>query len=211
MMRKIRPIMFFLISALLFKPALASDPDDEVRKIQEAYSRIEDIKAGFTQKSLIKDLKRTDTYKGSLYIKRPSKIKWEYAGDKAQEVIINNDKITIYNKKDKQAITGRFDKQTYGQAPIALLSGFANIKEEFKITGRNSKLILIPKNPMGSIASIEIETSSENFPIKSFTIIDTRANIVEITLKDVETNTGIKESFFETRLPEGTKIYEHNP
>jgi chaperone LolA len=207
-------LILFSTCFLILYPGICSssqNAEDEVKKIQEAYSKIEDIKGSFTQKSSIKDLKRTDTYKGFLYIKRPSKIKWEYTGDKAQEITINNNKITIYNKKDKQAIRSNFDKQTYGQAPIALLSGFGNIKEEFQTTSKNNKLILIPKNTMGNIASIEIGTSPENFPIKSFTIIDTRSNKIEITLEDVEINTGIKESLFETNLPEGTKIYEHNP
>lgn len=184
--------------------------DDEVKKIQEAYSKIKDIKGSFTQKSFLKDLKKTETYNGMLLIKRPSKIKWEYTGDKPQQVIINNDKIIIFKKKEKQAFKSNFDKQTYGQAPVALLSGFGNIQEEFKTTSKNNKLILIPKNPMGSIASIEIETSSENFPIKSFTIIDTRSNKIEIKLDNIETNTDIQDSIFEFNFPEGTKIYEYN-
>ncbi len=188
----------------------SQDADDEVKKIQEAYSNIKDIKAAFTQKSFLKDLKKTETYNGILYIKRPSKIKWEYTGGKPQQVIINNDKIIIFKKKEKQAFKSNFDKQTYGQAPVALLSGFGNIEEEFKTTSKNNKLILTPKNSMGSIISIEIEISEENFPIKSFTIIDTRSNKVEIKLDNIETNTDIKDSMFEFKLPEGTKIYEYN-
>lgn len=188
----------------------SQNADDEVKKIQEAYTKIKDIKGSFTQKSFLKDLKKTETYNGMLLIKRPSKIKWEYTGGKPQQVIINNNKIIIFKKKEKQAFKSNFDKQTYGQAPVALLSGFGNIQEEFKTTSKNKKLILTPKNPMGSIALIEIETSSENFPIKSFTIIDTRSNKIEIKLDNIETNTDIQDSIFEFNLPEGTKIYEYN-
>ena len=64
---------------------------------------------------------------------------------------------------------------------------------------------------MGNIISIEIETSSGDFPIKSFIINDRRSNRIEITLKNIEVNTGIKDSIFDFSLPEGTSIYEHNP
>ncbi|MFA4829590.1 MAG: outer-membrane lipoprotein carrier protein LolA, partial [Thermodesulfovibrionales bacterium] len=98
-----------------------------------------------------------------------------------------------------------------GQAPVALLSGFGKIREEFNITPQNGRLVLIPRNPMGNIVSIEVVTSADNFPIKSFIINDTRSNRIEIALKDMEINTGLKDSIFDFSLPEGTNIYEHNP
>lgn len=204
-------IFLFLLYALysmLFARAFAAD---EVARIQEAYKNIEDIKGSFVQKSYIKDLKRTDTYKGTLFIKRPSKMKCVYKGEKPQEIIINNERIIIYNKSEKQAFRGTFNRNTYGQAPVALLSGFGKIREEFNITPKNGRLVLIPKNQMGNIVSIEIVTSADNFPIKFFIINDTRSNRIEIALKDMEINTGIKDSIFDFSLPEGANIYEHNP
>ncbi|MFA5846081.1 MAG: outer membrane lipoprotein carrier protein LolA [Thermodesulfovibrionales bacterium] len=204
-------IIAFSLLTLNFSLFTVSAADDEVVRIQEAYKNIEDIKGTFVQKSYIKDLKRTDTYKGALFIKRPSKMKCVYKGEKPQEIIINNERIIIYNKSEKQAFRGTFSRQTYGQAPVALLSGFGKIREEFNITPQNGRLVLIPRNPMGNIVSIEVVTSADNFPIKSFIINDTRSNRIEIALKDMEINTGLKDSIFDFSLPEGTNIYEHNP
>ncbi|MDP1759330.1 MAG: outer membrane lipoprotein chaperone LolA [Thermodesulfovibrionales bacterium] len=200
-------ISLFTIHCSLFTAFAA---EDEVARIQEAYRNISDMKAGFVQKNYMKDLGRTDTYRGILFIKRPSKMRWEYKGDKPQEIIINNDKILIYKKAEKQAFKSAFSRQTYGQAPVALLSGFGKVREEFNITKKNKKLILVPKNPMGNIVSVEIETSDEDFPIKSFIINDMRSNRIEIQLKDIEINTGIKDAAFDFSLPEGVNIYEHN-
>ncbi len=202
---------FLLLVTCCLLLAAAVWASDEVSRIQEAYKDIVDLKGEFVQKSHIKDLKRTDTYKGNFFIKRPSKMRWEYKGEKPQEVIINNENIIIYKKAEKQAFRGIFSNQTYGQAPVALLSGFGNIKEEFNVTEKNNKLLLTPKNPMGSILSIEIETSAKGFPIKSFLIHDSYSNRIEIALKKVEINTGIKDSLFNLSLPEGVSIYEHNP
>lgn len=203
-------LISFSLLTLNFSLFTAFAADDEVARIQEAYRNISDMKAGFIQKNYMKDLGRTDTYKGILFIKRPSKMRWEYKGDKPQEIIINNDKILIYKKAEKQAFKSAFSRQTYGQAPVALLSGFGKVREEFNITQKNKKLVLVPKNPMGSIVSVEIETSDEDFPIKSFIINDMRSNRIEIQLKDVEINTGIKDAAFDFSLPEGVNIYEHN-
>jgi outer membrane lipoprotein carrier protein len=199
--------LFFLQFSLFIISISASSGTEEIKIIQKAYENIKDIKGSFVQKSYIKDLKRTDTYKGEFFIKMPKKVKWEYKGETNQEVIINNDDILIYQKKEKQAFRGRFDKDTYGQAPIALLSGFGRIQEEFCVSEKNGRLILTPKKPMGNIVSIEIESSEDEFPISSFTINDSRSNRVEIELKDVKINTGLKDSLFELSLPESITIY----
>lgn len=204
--------LLFIFHPLLFAVSITvSSVEEDTARIQKAYEDIKDIKGDFIQKSHIKDLKRTDTYKGQFFIKRPMKMKWDYKGETAQEVLINNDELIIYQKKEKQLFRGKFDRNTYGHAPIALLSGFGNIRKEFNISKKNSRLILKPKRPMGGILYIEIEPSEGEFPISSFTINDSHSNRIEITLKDVKINTGLEDSFFEPSLPKDITIYEHNP
>lgn len=200
------------VFCLLFSaPLVFSSVDEEVSKIQKAYENIKDISGGFVQKSYIKDLKQTETFNGSFFIKRPMKMKWSYKGDQAQEVLINNDEILIYQKKEKQAYRSKFDRDTYGQAPIALLSGFGRIQEEFAVSEKNGKLLLKPKKPMGGIVSIEIEPSAGEFPIKSFTINDSYSNRIQMMLKDVKINSGLEDRFFEPSLPKGVTEYKHKP
>ena len=194
---------------LLFTASIAfSSGDEEIARIQKAYENIKDISGSFVQKSYIKDLKQTETFKGQFFIKRPMKMKWNYKGEQAQEVLINNEEILIYQKKEKQAYRSKFDRDTYGQAPIALLSGFGKVQEEFSVTGKNGKLLLKPKKPMGGIISIEIEPSGGDFPIKSFTVNDSYSNRIEMALKDVKINTGLEDRFFELSLPKGVTTLE---
>lgn len=205
-------IFLVTVFCLLSTTSVAvSSVDEEITKIQKAYENIKDISGSFVQKSYIKDLKQTETFKGQFFIKRPMKMKWNYKGEQAQEVLINNDEIIIYQKKEKQAYRSKFDRDTYGQAPIALLSGFGEIQEEFSVSDKNGKLLLKPKKPMGGIISIEIEPSGGEFPINSFTITDSYSNKIEMTLKNVKINTGIEDSFFELSLPKGITTYKHTP
>jgi outer membrane lipoprotein carrier protein len=214
---RIISVLFILISFCCLPDtssyAGASEGGSEkgIVNIQKAYENIEDISGSFIQKSYIKDLKRTETFHGNFLIKRPLKMKWDYKGEQPQEVLIKNDRITIYQKKEKQAFTGQFDRDTYGQAPIALLSGFGKIQEEFYISEKNGKLLLKPKKSMGGILSVEIEPSDGEFPIKSFTIYDSFSNTIEMTLKDVKINTGLKDAVFYLSLPKDTATFEHNP
>jgi outer membrane lipoprotein carrier protein len=212
------PVLYLLLAffSIILLPyhnsSFASQAEDEVERIQKIYEKIKDLKGNFVQKSYIKDLKKTDIYTGQFFIKS-QKMKWEYKGDKPQVVYITGDDIIIYQKKEKQAFKAKFDRATYGQAPIALLGGFGDIKKEFDITVKTTIqeptiLILKPKKPMGNIASLEITLFKAEFPIESLTVIDNLSNKVEIFLKDVKINTGIKDSLFEFSSPEGVIIFQ---
>jgi outer membrane lipoprotein carrier protein len=197
-----------MILCFIAAAGYASGPDENIAKIQKAYEGISDLKGFFVQKSVIRDLDRTETYKGEFFIKRPMKMKWVYTGKTAQDLTINGDEVLIYKRGDKQAYKSRFDKATYGQTPVALLSGFGNIKDEFDVSGKGNTLILKPKKPMGNVTTIKVVLSEGGFPIRSFVINDTRGNTVEIVLKDVKTNTGLRDSFFDLSLPKGVNVFE---
>jgi len=201
----------FCIVCCFPQSASAASVDVAIIRIQKAYENIKDIRGSFIQKSFMKDLKKTETFKGRFFIKRPIKMKWSYEGNNAQDVLINKDEITIYQIKEKQAFQGKFDRDTYGQAPIALLSGFGNIQEEFAVSDKKGKLFLKPKKPMGGVLSIEIELSDSEFPIRSFTVIDSYSNRIEMDLTDVKINTGLEDAFFDPALPKGVTIFRQNP
>jgi chaperone LolA len=188
--------------------SFASGLDDNIARIQKAYEGIKDLQGSFFQKSVIRDLDRTETYQGDFFIKPPLKMKWIYKGKTAQDLIINNDTVLIVKKGENQAYKSRFDKQTYGQTPVALLSGFGNIREEFTVSGRDDTLTLTPKKPMGNVTSIRITLSDAAFPIRSFVITDTYSNEIHIELKNVKINTGLKDSLFDLTLPKGMHVFE---
>ncbi len=197
-------ILLSLYSAL---STAATTADEEVRRIQKAYAGIQDIKGSFVQKSAIKDLKKTETYKGQFFIKA-KKMRWEYKGDKPQSVYITGQEIIIYQPLQKQAFKAPFNYTTYGQAPIALLSGFGNIDREFTVAMKDEKLILTPKAPMGNVTQVELMTNDEGFPIKALSVIDKLGNRVDISLGNVKTNTGIRSATFIFKAPEGVAVLE---
>ncbi|MFZ5907780.1 MAG: LolA family protein [Nitrospirota bacterium] len=202
---------FFLLCSLLLPMTVrGGDVDSEISRIQKAYENLKDLRGTFVQKSTMKDLKRTDTFKGHFFIKRPMMLKWSYRGENEQEVFIRNNEILIYQKRENQAFRGRFDRETYGQAPIALLSGFGEIREEFSVSMKNGRLILKPKKPMGGIISIELLTSDKHFPIQSFTVIDSQNNTIDMVFSDIQTNTGIDEKIFTPSLPKGVAILDYS-
>lgn len=200
-------IFFFLSIFIIVIPALctAFNAEEEALRIQKAYEEFKDISGNFIQKSFIKDLKRTDTYRGHFYIKG-SKLRWDYIGDKPQTIYISGDNLIIYQKNEKQAYITRFNSSPYGQSPMVLLGGLGDIRRDFDISTKDGWLILKPKKPMGNLVQIEILPSEGEFPVKSLRIIDNLSNRTDIELRSIKLNTGIKDRHFEFIPPEGVTI-----
>lgn len=204
------PVLLFVLLCLsvMALPVHAADVNGKISRLQKAYEGVTDIRGSFLQKSTIKDLKRTDTYKGEFFIKPPLKMKWVYRGNAAQDIIVNNEAMLIYKKGENQAYRARFDKETYGQTPIALLNGLGKIAEEFEITAGGEDLLLKPRKAMGTITSIRMVLSDEGFPIRAFSIYDSRSNIIEIELRDIRVNTGLKDGLFDLSVPKGVSVFD---
>lgn len=198
--------ILFIFLSFYTTPSAATLTLSEIKRI---YSEIKDMKGSFIQKNYIKDMKKTEVYKGNFVIKMPSKMKWHYKGENDDtEVIIKGTDMIIYQEKLKQALRQRFDPDLYGQTPVALLSGLGNIDNDFNVEERQGNLILIPKRSMRGIISIELTPSGDEFPINSLIITDKRSNKIEIRLRDVKINIGAPDSLFEFSPPKGVRLQE---
>ena len=188
-------LLIILLLFLFANPILAQDT--ALSKLNKAYKNINDASGSFIQTSYIKDLDKTQKFKGRFFIKG-DKIRWQYEGEFPQVIFLNRETLIVYDRKRKQAIQSIFSEEKYGQLPIALLSRMADFEKDFEITEKSENtLILIPKTKMGNIKKIEITIQDEDFPIKLLKFIDTSANTVRIEFYSVTINKNLKDSIFQ--------------
>ncbi|GBD96714.1 MAG TPA: outer membrane lipoprotein carrier protein LolA [Nitrospirae bacterium] len=204
--------ILFIINCSLFiavSAASAADVDGVVDRMQKKFAGIIDIKGTFVQKSYIKDIEQTQEYSGTFFIKKPSRMMWEYAAPRDEKVIINNLDTWIYKKSQNQVIRTKFSKEAYSQVPIALLGSLENISADFDITmPEENALQLVPKQRVGFIKTIVLEITPGEMPVKMFTIFDTYGNIIMIKLRDVKINPGLDDSLFIFKTPPGAEVFD---
>lgn len=207
---------FTMISFLLFviclSPAFvysAETVDDIVNRIEKKYGEIHDIQGEFAQTSYLKDLERTEKYSGNFSIKKPSMFRWKYAPPRNEEVIISGTEIWIYKSSEKQAMKSKFNKSAYSQLPIAMLESLEKLRSDYAIKSAGEGVLeLIPKEEMGFLQKIHLETASGEFPIKGLTIFDMYGNTIILKLKDVKINPGLDDSFFVFKAPAGVEVHD---
>lgn len=207
-----------LLLVLLLIPALSthaaesttSDVTAVVERIQKKFASIHDLSGSFGQMSYIKDIEETQKFSGTFFIKKPSSMMWQYASPRDEQVTIRDTETWIYKKSENQVIKTRFSKESYSQVPIALLTSVENISNDFDITmPEQNALQLVPKRRIGFIRTLVFELSSDDFPVKMFTIIDTYDNVIMVELADVKINQGIDDARFNFKTPPGAEVYEY--
>jgi len=206
--QRIVPIIL-LILTILINVSFAAAVDETVASLQKQFASIKDLKGKFIQKSYIKDLEDTQEYSGAFFIKKPSRMMWEYAAPRDEKVVIDDLNTWVYKKSQNQVIKTKFSKEAYSQVPIALLGSLENIGADFDITmPEKNALQLIPKRKIGFLKTLVLELATGDMPVKMFTIFDTYGNIIMIELKNVQTNPGLNDSIFTFKIPPGAEVYD---
>jgi outer membrane lipoprotein-sorting protein len=63
---------------------------------------------------------------------------------------------------------------------------------------------------MGYIKGVLLEISSQKFPLKKFSIIDTYGNQIIVEMKNVKVNNGLEDSLFTFDVPPGVEVFDMN-
>lgn len=185
-----------VVLILLITINLSYAQENTISRLESAYKNMKDANGSFVQISYIKDLDKTQKFKGRFFIKG-DRIRWQYLGEFTQTIYLNKDNLIVYDRARKQAIKSSFDTKIYGQLPLALLSRIAVLEKDFEVTQRaEDNLLLIPKTKMGNIRKIELTIHDEAFPIKSMKVTDSNENIVKIDFNAVKINTNLRDSIF---------------
>lgn len=191
------------------RPAFAQAKDEVVQTVENHYVNLSDLTARVTQKNILKAIDRTQTFEGTLWIKKPGKLRLEYTN--GQLILIDGKTALFYSKKSEQVIKKKFTDFQQMNIPVAFLLGAAHIRDDFTVVQPDPKkphvLELLPRKQGASMKKLSIRTD-ETGRITQMTIFDRSGNTTEIAFSDVKEGAGIEDGFFVFKAPKGTEIIE---
>src|SRR5262245_53290395 len=89
---------------LLIAPSVSAQSLDEVlREVESVYGRMNDLRADFTQTAFNKSLNQTIPAKGTVYLKKGGKLRWEFTEPTPQEIVSDAKKLWVYAPTLNQA------------------------------------------------------------------------------------------------------------
>lgn len=219
---------------LLMTPALAVQQDDLqdiLAALKKGYASMDDLQAGFSQKTYVATLKREEKGSGELFLKKrggSAMFRFNYIRPK-QQIISNGKSVWYYLPENKQVIVTDTAKLFSGGNAMAMsyLTGLGNLAADFDIrlltvnpdkTG-SYLLELVPKKPNPSVAKLHLAISaaavekSRNpdyaesfFPITSSVLFDQIGNRTSIEYSRIRVNSGVPGDRFNFKVPAGVDV-----
>jgi chaperone LolA len=196
-------------------PASAQALDDVVREIEGVYGRMTDLRADFTQTAFNKSLNQTIPARGTVYLKKGGKLRWEYTEPTAQEIVSDGKKLWVYTPTLNQANVADAPEALAGPAG-SFLAGLGRLRTEFQVrflnpaqpkdADGNWALDLTPKQPLPTLTRLILSVDPKSWEIRKAVVHDQFENTVTMRFTKMAVNSGLPERTFTFVAPKGVVI-----
>lgn len=174
----------------------------------DARSRtIRDFTARFTQTYRSGALGRAIVETGTVKVKRPSRMLFEYLTPDKKTFVADGDAYYFYVPKDKQVMVQnqRGDRRATARilAEGRLLENFKCVGEEADALGR--KLLLAPREPDPDLTGISVVLDADS-RLLALEIRDAEGSTSRLVFDGFKENVGLKDSEFHFEVPKGVEV-----
>jgi len=214
-MRAVVALTLVLLVMATAVPAAAQSLDDVVREIESVYSRMTDLRADFTQTAFNKSLNQTIPARGTVYLKKGGKLRWEYTEPTPQEIVSDGKKLWVYTPTLNQANVADAPEALAGPAG-SFLAGLGRLRTEFQVrflspaqpqdAEGNWALDLTPKQPLPTLTRLILSVDPKSWEIRKAIVHDQFENTVTMRFTKMAVNSGLPEKTFTFVAPKGVVI-----
>jgi len=180
-----------------------------VERIEQRQASTRDLVARFVQGYRSGMLGREVVEKGTVSIKRPGRMHWEYREPERKVFVSDGRVFYFYVPADRQVIIQEQD--TERSLAARLLSGRGGLLEEFEASLDSPleegvvRIRLVPRRPEAELkrAFIDAELSGR---IRSILLEDAQGNRTSFRFEHVRENVGLEDGLFRFEIPPGVEV-----
>jgi outer membrane lipoprotein carrier protein len=210
----IRPLLSAL---LLMAPAVAAaqarpPAAETAQAVQQKYDRVKDFTADFTQTYEGGVLKKKSTERGTVQIKKPGRMRWEYTAPDRKTFVSDGRKIYSSIPADKQVIVSSVPPDDEATTAVLFLAGKGNLSRDFKVSYAESAdegtwaLRLDPKRKQHDYDWLVLGVDAKTLQIRSLTAADQQGGRSTFRFTNYHENTGLADSVFIFKIPRGADV-----
>ena len=216
---QIQGLRIAVLVSLLSAPVWAADAASDIKSLAAAvdahYNHLRSLEAEFTEVYRGSGMDRTES--GTLWLKKPGKMRWEYRSPKEKLFVSNGKDAWFYVPDDRQARKEAAKKLEDVRSPLAFLLGKTKLEKELlglslapDTTPRSSGdtvLRGVPKALADSVSEIILEITPDG-RIFRLVMQGVDGASTEYRFTDQKENVAIADGRFDFQAPAGTEVVE---
>jgi outer membrane lipoprotein carrier protein len=206
-----------LLLALL--PAVAANPTLDVHAIAQAvdnrYNHLQTLQAEFTETYRGAGMERTES--GSLWLKKPGKMRWEYRSPKEKLFLSDGKDAWFYLPGDRQVRRSSVKKLDDLRSPLGFLLGKTRLEKELDglsaapdvtpTTAGNVVLRGVPKAMADRVNEVVLEITPD-YHIARIQFEEADESVTEYRFSEQKENAGIADQLFRFSPPAGVEVVD---
>jgi len=207
--------MLSLTAVLLTAAALTPDVKSLAAAVDEHYNHLRSLQAEFTEVYRGSGMERTES--GTLWLKKPSKMRWEYRSPKDKLFVSNGKDAWFYVPDDRQARKTEARKLEDLRSPLAFLLGKTKLEKELQglslapdvppLQPGNVVLRGVPQAMADRVSEILVEITPDH-RIARIVIQEVDGAVTEYRFGEMNENVAIADGRFQFKPPDGTETVE---
>lgn len=205
-----------ITAALLAMPAQALPKVQEVaRAVDEHYNRLHSLQAQFTEIYKGAGIERTES--GTLWLKKPGKMRWEYRSPEEKLFVGDGSKAWLYLPAERQVRKSDMKKLEDLRSPLAFLLGKTKLEKELgglsfapdvqPWKAGDNVLRGVPRGMEDRIQDITLEITPEH-QIERILIHGVDDSITEYRFSEQKEDVQVTDAEFHFVPPAGSEVIE---
>lgn len=180
--------------------------------LQQAFDAIRDFSASFTQVYEGGVLRRKAVERGTVYIKKPGKMRWEYEVPQKKLFVSDGKTMYMYFPADKQVVVSTVPAGDEAASAVQFLMGRGNITRDFNVryadggTADAYVLRLDPRTRQPEYDWLQVTVDRRTMQITGLTAGDAQGGRSAFTFANIKENVGVPDRLFRFSIPRGTEV-----
>ena len=209
-------IALFLLSGA---PASANDltPGAVAAKLQQTYKRTATLTADFRQLSSTRAQRRQRQATGTLILRKPGRIRWNYQQPDRQVLISNGATVSMYFEKNHQMMVMPSERYLNSDVTYAFFVGNGDISRDFETLAPTAApflaegqycIKLIPRQTHPQLSHLHLWINSTSWIVQRIQLVDQLDSITDLFFTNIIINQPVADDTFLFTPPPDTEIIE---
>lgn len=191
---------------------LAQDPDSLpvlLKRIEQRYNTTQTLRSDFEQTLAVAQGRRV-VERGVLYLRKPGRMRWEYAQPEGKLFLCDGKQIHYVSPSARRVEVSALKETDDFRAPLAFLLGKLDFARDFKSyehtrLGPNWRIRAFPKSPKSPWESVEFLSTPEG-QLTLVTVYSRDSSTMTYAFRSEQRNLPLDNALFTFRAPQGFEI-----
>ena len=208
------------LSIALSLGAAEQSAQELTEALQRHYDTVKDFSADFAHSYQGGVLRKQITERGHVLVKKPGRMRWEYAAPDEKLFVSDGTKLYSYLPQDKQVIVSAVLQGDDAAAPMLFLSGKGNLTRDFTSSliavpagfpADSKALKLVPRNPQRDYDWLTLTVDPQTLVLRGLVTVDAQGGTSSFSFTNLKENVAPADKAFVFTIPRGVDVVSDSP